>query len=294
MRACDGARANGAWKRCDVPSLDAPLGAAAAAAMGDDVDALNALLAKYREHDALVRVRAAHVIPDGTHRASTGVSLEHAHGIALQIATKGYDDDHDVPVVVRENVHALMSSEAYARWCAFVRANARVLPPVDATNWTDGFTTLGSSHLCLALKLIEHDTPSVFANGVPFLSYGAAMSRDARVREAIEVGLPSVVLRGDTPEVDRRRISVILNRANESGFKLDRTTGIAIRDDSHVASDAGALTVFEALSRTLDSEELSSLARIKFGLSLDASQRGYDDVGDGHGAGTNGAPRARL
>ena len=256
--------------------------------MADDVDVLNALLAKYRERDdGLVRVRAAYVIPDATNRASTGISLEHAHGIAMHIATKGYDDDHDVPVVVRENVHALMMSEAYARWCAFVRANARVLPPVDASNWPDGFTTLGSSHLCLALKLIEHDTPSVFASGVPFLSYGAAMSRDARVREAIEAGLPSVVLRSDTPESDRRAISVLLNRANESGFKLDRTTGVAIRYDGNVASDAGELTVFEALSRTLDSEELSSLARIKFGLSLDASQRGYDD-------GNSGAPRARL
>ena len=80
---------------------------------------------------------------------------------------------------------------------------------------------------------------------------------------------------------------MLLNRANESGFKLDRTTGVAIRYDGNVASDAGELTVFEALSRTLDSEELSSLARIKFGLSLDASQRGYDD-------GNSSAPRARL
>ena len=66
--------------------------------MADDVDVLNALLAKYRERDdGLVRVRAAYVIPDATNRASTGISLEHAHGIAMHIATKGYDDDHDVP-----------------------------------------------------------------------------------------------------------------------------------------------------------------------------------------------------
>ena len=55
------------------------------------------------------------MIPDGTNRAATGVSLEHAHRIAQNIAQSGFDVDHDVPVVVRENVREMLRSEAYAR-----------------------------------------------------------------------------------------------------------------------------------------------------------------------------------
>ena len=54
----------------------------------------------------------------------------------------------------------------------------------------------------------------------------------------------------------RREISVALNRAEDVGFCID-DDGRAIRVRN---TNVKELTVYEALSRTLDSEELSSLA----------------------------------
>jgi hypothetical protein len=114
--------------------------------------------------------------------------------------------------------------------------------------------------------------------------YGDALSNDAALRDAIARGLPSVVLRPETPNAVRSLVSALLNQANDAGFHLN-DHGVAVRDGN---SSAKELTVFEALSRTLDSEELSSLARIKYGLDLDDATSGYIRA-------TNGAaPRSRL
>ena len=237
----------------------------------DDVDRLNALLSEWRE-PLITRVLPRLVIPDGTNRAATGVSLEHAHGIAMNIAERGFDVDHDVPVVVRQDAREMLRSDAYARWERFTRANAAVLPATSSNVWEGepyAFLTLGSSHLNLALKLIEHDVPSVFSRTV---SYGSALSRDKRLRDAVYDGLPSVVLRPSTPADVRREISIALNRAEDVGFRIDDDgRAIRVRDPSN----AKELTVYEALSRTLDSEELSSLARVKHGLDLSDADAGY-------------------
>ena len=112
------------------------------------------------------RVRCADVIPDFTNRERTGVSLEHAHGIALSMARDGFDEDHEVPVVVRERVDAFLRGPAYERWRAFTAANAAVMPPArDPASFaahTHAYTTLGSSHLNLALRIVETNTPSIF------------------------------------------------------------------------------------------------------------------------------------
>ena len=97
-------------------------------------------------------------------------------------------------------------------------------------------------------------------------------------------GLPSVVLRPSTPADVRREISVALNRAEDVGFRVD-DDGRAIRVRN---TNVKELTVYEALSRTLDSEELSSLARVKHGLDLSDADAGYV------GATASNVPRARL
>ena len=241
---------------------------------GDGEDAserLNVLLARWRE-PALTRVLPRWTIPDGTNRAATGVSIEHAHGIAMRICEVGFDRNHEIPVVVREKATDMVESEAFARWCATTVRNASVLPPCTRALWAFtewAFTTLGSSHLNLALKLIEYDTETVFKGSK--VRYGDALIRDAELRDAVMHGLPSVVLRPETPNRERSLISALLNRANDAGFRLN-DQGVAVREGSQ---EAKHLTVFEALSRTLDSEELSSLARIKYGIDLDDATSGY-------------------
>jgi hypothetical protein len=84
----------------------------------------------------------------------------------------------------------------------------------------------------------------------------------------------------------RKEISLALNKASLLGFRLG-DDGVATRDASQAAASSTAstngtaekeLSMYEALSRTLDSEELSSLARIKHGIDWDRAKVGYGDV----------------
>ena len=271
------------------------------------VDELNRLLAAYADSPRVRRVRCRDVVPDGTNREHTGVSLEHAHGIALSMCRDGFDARHETPVVVRTSAAELFASDAYGRWVRFCAENRAATPPplrADADETRASlvsralYTTLGSSHLNVALRLVETDTPSVFGADVRL---GEAMRRDAALRSAAENGLKSVVLRPDTPQHHRRRVSLLLNRAALDGFVVRAEDGVAVLDDAaHYLDDANknrrgvedggetdsracettvrGLSLFQSLSRTLDAEELSSLVRIKHGIDLERSQAGYADV----------------
>ena len=264
------------------------------------VDELNRLLASYADSPRMQNVRCRDVVPDGTNREHTGVSLEHAHGIALSMCRDGFDARHETPVVVRTSAAELFASDAYRRWVRFCDENRAATPPPPdafasraASPSRAFYTTLGSSHLNVALRLVEMDTPSVFGADVRL---GEALERDARLRRAAETGLRSVVLRPDTPTASRKRISLLLNRAALDGFVVRAEDGVAALDDAALddaganargspsrdepgASEAsGGLSLFQSLSRTLDAEELSSLVRIKHGIDLERSQKGYADV----------------
>lgn len=266
------------------------------------VDELNRLLAAYADSPRVQHVRCRDVVPDGTNREHTGVSLEHAHGIALSMCRDGFDARHETPVVVRTSAAELFASDAWRRWVRFCDENRAATPPLlDASRAGDSsralYTTLGSSHLNVALRLVETDTPSVFGADVRL---GEALQRDAALRSAAERGLRSVVLRPDTPHAHRRRVSLLLNRAALDGFVVRAEDGVAVLDDAASGSrdDANAsrggasggetgadayepprgLSLFQSLSRTLDAEELSSLVRIKHGIDLERSQAGYADV----------------
>ena len=258
------------------------------------VDELNRLLASYADSPRMQNVRCRDVVPDGTNREHTGVSLEHAHGIALSMCRDGFNERHETPVVVRASAAELFASDAYRRWVRFCDENRAATPPPlgpDASRAL--YTTLGSSHLNVALRLIQTDTPSVFGANVRL---GEALERDARLRRAAETGLRSVVLRPETPAASRKRVSLLLNRAALDGFVVRAEDGVAALDDAALddaganargspsrdepgASEAsGGLSLFQSLSRTLDAEELSSLVRIKHGIDLERSQKGYADV----------------
>lgn len=211
--------------------------------------------------------------------------MEHAHGVARRVAASGFAPTHDVPVVVRERPHSATLAMSLMKWREFATHFHDVAPPTTLGVSDEAFATLGSSHLFAALRMIESGTKSVFdgEKGDARVMYAHAMERDEKLRDAIANGLPSVVLRWDTPTEVRARISRALNAADASGFYLDRLTGDVVASDEASANVVG-LSVFDALSRTLDSEELSSLARIKYGLSLEESQSGY----------AGSTPRARL
>ena len=275
------------------------------------VDELNRLLAAYADSPRVRRVRCRDVVPDGTNREHTGVSLEHAHAIALSMCRDGFDARHETPVVVRTSAAELFASDAYGRWTRFCAENRAATPPplraiLDADETLDEtrlvsralYTTLGSSHLNVALRLVETDTPSVFGADVRL---GEALRRDAALRDAVELGLRSVVLTPETPRAARKRVSLLLNRAALDGFEVRAEDGVCVLiDDERTSvesertgperndaerSDAESprgetrgLSLFQSLSRTLDAEELSALVRIKHGIDLERSQAGYADV----------------
>ena len=200
----------------------------------------------------------------------------------------GFDPQHEVPVVVRESARTLLASPAYDRWRAFTRHNAAVLPPLaDFSGRAHAFTTLGSSHLNLALRLVQTDTPSVFGRGV---RYGPALERDARLRDAIFEGLPSVVLRDAPAEPPKASLLHAPSRARRVLVRAAWTPlGDARANASPRGSARGSLTLFQSLARTLDSEELSSLARIKYGYRPRRSQR-VQEMKTGTGTGNAGGP----
>ena len=267
------------------------------------VDELNRLLAAYADSPRVRRVRCRDVVPDGTNREHTGVSLEHAHAIALSMCRDGFDARHETPVVVRTSAAELFASDAYGRWVRFCAENRAATPPplrADADETRASlvsralYTTLGSSHLNVALRLVETDTPSVFGADVRL---GEALGRDAALRDAVELGLRSVVLTPETPRAARKRVSLLLNRAALDGFEVRAEDGVCVLiDDERVTNgtngtsharaserttgrgETRGLSLFQSLSRTLDAEELSALVRIKHGIDLERSQAGYADV----------------
>ena len=270
------------------------------------VDELNRLLAAYADSPRVRRVRCRDVVPDGTNREHTGVSLEHAHAIALSMCRDGFDARHETPVVVRTSAAELFASDAYGRWVRFCAENRAATPPplrADADETRASlmsralYTTLGSSHLNVALRLVETDTPSVFGADVRL---GEALGRDAALRDAVELGLRSVVLTPETPRAARKRVSLLLNRAALDGFEVRAEDGVCVLiDDERRAEsertgperngsdrsgsesprgETRGLSLFQSLSRTLDAEELSALVRIKHGIDLERSQAGYADV----------------
>jgi hypothetical protein len=265
------------------------------------VDELNRLLAAYADSPRVQHVRCRDVVPDGTNREHTGVSLEHAHGIALSMCRDGFDARHETPVVVRTSAAELFASDAYGRWVRFCAENRAATPPplrADADETRASlvsralYTTLGSSHLNVALRLVETDTPSVFGAD---MRLGEALGRDAALRDAVELGLRSVVLTPETPRAARKRVSLLLNRAALDGFEVRAEDGVCVLiDDERVTTNGTSharaserttgrgetrgLSLFQSLSRTLDAEELSALVRIKHGIDLERSQAGYADV----------------
>jgi hypothetical protein len=95
---------------------------------------------------------------------------------------------------------------------------------------------------------------------------------DDALREAIEEGVESLILRADTPRAARKELSLLLNRAHTARW--------------HVREDTGEVTVlpaaaeekpsqFEAISKTLDADELGALLRIKLRVDERVADGGY-------------------
>eukprot|EP00873_Tetraselmis_striata_P034687 jgi/Tetstr1/454951/TSEL_041812.t1 len=243
--------------------------------VGAEVARLNALLGRWRE-SGLAAVRSVDVVPDATNREGMGLSLEHTHYIAQRIAEEGFTPregvrGHDIPVLVRESADSELGSLSLARWRARVREVAG-FPPVEVTE-TLFFTSLGNGHFSQALNCFRCNMRSILT-GRRF-----EVGEHAALRAALRDGVPSIVLRSNTPRADRKAISLLLNKLHHVKWDIgdDGELHLLRQQDADGNRLAEAPSQFEALSKVLDADELSALVRTKLGIDVEEAQSGYKE-----------------
>jgi len=240
--------------------------AAARAPVEEDVDRdkaevmlLNTLIMKWQEKE-LVVVPPAKVIPDCTNRGETGLSLEHAHFIASSFQDRGFqkrnaggDKGHDIPVLVRESFATETGRRGVTQWKERLGEEEGFADsPLFHTQEGEFFTSLGNGHFFQALNLFRTNVASIYTRN-PY-----KVTNDAELKEAIDVGIPSLVISSDCPLVERGKIAALLNSKREYRWTLSEEGNIQIQD---YWEDHAAVSQFEAMSKVLDAVELNCLVR---------------------------------
>jgi len=92
-------------------------------------------------------------------------------------------------------------------------------------------------------------------------SYSA--QRDQKLSAAIERGVPSIVLKKDTPRNVRAKISELLNSKHEFRWILDSTGDFRVENKG----ESKYISQFERITKHLDAQELNCLVRFKTGVT---------------------------
>lgn len=219
----------------------------------------------------LLRVQSDKVVPDGTNRERTGLSLEHIHYLASLFASKGFrprvnDVGHDVPVYVHEAPPSPFGAAALLRYRTMAAGTPGYPETRLPTHAEDFFCSLGNGHFTQALNLFRHGCKSIFT-GEPYLK-----ADDAQLDLALRQGVPSLVLSNDLSVADRKFISLMLNRQRAQGWTVSDNGEVIFVDGADADADTSQ---FEALSKELDAEELSGLVRFKLGIDVSEAQGNY-------------------
>ncbi len=95
---------------------------------------------------------------------------------------------------------------------------------------------------------------------------------DDALREAIEEGVESLVLRPETPREARKEMSLLLNKAHTARWYVREDTGeVAVHGDAPAVRPSQ----FEAISKVCDADELGALLRIKLRVDESVADGGY-------------------
>ena len=177
-------------------------------------------------------------------------------------------DAHDIPVLVRAGgAEDALATASLAAWRARQEDHAGV--PRCECDRGAFFTSLGNGHFTQALNLFRLGWPSIW-DGQPWAPPAGA-SGDA-LRAALAHGVESLVLRAETPRGARKEISLLLNKAHDSKWHVDRASGAVV-----VTPPLAEVRVsqFDELSKVLDADELGALLRIKLRVDEAAADAGY-------------------
>merc|ERR1719247_3259329 len=228
-----------------------------------DVAELNTAIETWREAE-MIHIKPLQVIPDFTNRAQTGISVEHAHFVATSMMDDGFQErvgseGHDVPVVIRETGETEQSKDSLRLWKGRI-AKEPGFPPCSVMEGYPFFSSLGNGHFFQALILIATGRPRLNDAGSDG-PYSAAA--DKKLRSAIENGVPSIVLKKDTPRKVRARISELLNSKHEFRWILDSSGDFRVENKA----ESKYISQFERITKHLDAQELNCLVRFKTGVT---------------------------
>lgn len=226
----------------------------------EDIALFTALIVQWRE-PALCKVCSYQVVPDFVNRAQTGLGVELVHYIASSIKEKGFqkregNKGHDIPVVVRESPGSAFQEEALKVWKERV-AEEEGFPTCRANPSDEIFTSLGNGHFFQALNL--YGTEGVTINGNGRYTVG----QDAALAEALSNGVPSIVLKSDTPRPVRAKIADMLNSKRDFFWTLSSDGSV---DVSKMEESTAYCSQFEWLSKGMDAAQVDCLVRTHLGI----------------------------
>jgi len=230
----------------------------------EELALLNKLISEWRIPGMEV-VPPRKVVPDFSNRGHTGLSVEHVHYLATSFKEKGFQKrrgnaGHDIPVLVRESATSDLGKKSIQNWRSKL-ADEPGFPPKEhyerLFSQPELYTSLGNGHFNQALNLFGNECASIYSDK----KY--TIGGDAALREAVEEGVSSVVLRAAIPLRDRETISRLLNSKREYKWNVKEDGSLNILDADE---DTSTCKQFEALSKVLDAVELNCLVRAELGV----------------------------
>jgi len=243
---------------------------------------LGQLITKWRENadSHLPRVCSKLVIPDCSNRGQTGLSVEHVHYVASSFKKHGFiprTEDvaasiretksgngrkpHDIPVLVRESAQSVLGKRSIENWRRRV-ISENGFPPItfyeqNAFSRAQFYTSLGNGHFNQALNLFSTESANIYG------AHRYEIAGDRNLENAIERGVPSIVLKSDIPLQDREEIAFGLNAKFDFKWKISDCGHV---DVSSASESQDRYTQFEAMSKVLDAVELDCLVRSELGV----------------------------
>jgi len=230
----------------------------------EELATLNRLIEQYR-YPGLINVAPRFVIPDFSNRGHTGLSVEHVHYLATSFKEKGFqkragNKGHDIPVLIKESTSSDLGQRAVSNWREKVEGEPGFPPKAHYERlFTQQvfYTSLGNGHFNQALNLFGNECESIYSD------QKYCIGNDAALREAIEQGVGSIVLKSDIPLRERETISKLLNSKREFKWSVDEKGNLDIQS---AEEDTSTCKQFEALSKVLDAVELNCLVRAELGV----------------------------
>lgn len=226
---------------------------------------LNKLISDNRV-PGLTKVPPRSVIPDFSNRGHTGLSVEHVHYLATSFQKKGFikrvgNEGHDIPVLVRENRTSDLGEKSVSNWRQKL-SDEPGFPPKEhyekLFKQPHLYTSLGNGHFNQALNLFGNECMSIY-NGRPY-----TVGDDQDLRQAVDEGVPAIVLRAEIPLRDREIISRLLNSKREFKWDVNEDGTLNILN---AQEDTRTCKQFEAMSKVLDAVELNCLVRAELGVT---------------------------